>query len=159
MKKILLVILLLLFVTPVHASDLKGLLVIPSINVREEIGFAPLENRTWDAKYWAGRVAHLGGTGWVDDPQYTVVLVSHDGGPLHDIPLLKNGDFIYIYDGKWEAVYQVSSSWITHWTDTSPIMPTTTPTLTMIICWGVEDRYIVRADRISLRDQFTGEQK
>jgi len=144
-----------------------GVLVIPSLNVREAVWEATLVDGVWNPGAWAGRVAHLGGTGWLRGEDgcrqdtYTIALVSHNGGPLASIPSLQLGNIIYLYDGKWEFVYLVTETGVVEWQNMYPVMPTQIPTLTLFICWGTFDsqrqdynqRYYVRAERIEVREQ------
>lgn len=144
-----------------------GVLVIPDLGLHEAVWEAPLVDGGWNPDAWAGRVAHLGGTGWLRgedgcrQDSFTITLVSHNGGALQSIPSLRLGNIIYLYDGKWEFIYQVAETGIVDWQNMYPVMPTAFPTLTLFICWGIYDsqrqdydqRYYVRAERINVREQ------
>lgn len=123
----------------------KGTLVIPAIGVNEPIYFAPLENKTWDPIYWNQRVAHLGGTDWHGN--FNTVLVSHSFGPLQHIPDLLLGDEIWVYIDGYQYIYIVDTIYTTHWTDISPVQPTRSGIITLIICVNDEYRYIVQGYR------------
>lgn len=168
MIKVVYIFLLLTSLAPSGARDLPlGLLVVPALNLREQVWEAPLVDGVWDPVAWAGRVAHLDGTAWMRDEdgcrqdRYTIALVSHDGGPLAGIPSLQKGNMLYLYDGKWEFIYVVTEIGVVDWQNMYPVMPTNSPTLTLFICWGTWDdqrqdynqRYYVRAERIEVREQ------
>lgn len=106
--------------------------------------FAPMENNTWKSQYWENSVAHLGATGWLD--QYNTVLVSHTDGPLHDILYLQVGDDVLVWDANTIRLYKVVSIQIVSKYAVEVIDQFNGSALTLMVCYGDDYRYVVRAE-------------
>jgi LPXTG-site transpeptidase (sortase) family protein len=134
-----------------------GHLYIPSQNIDEDIYFSRLSNRQWDRSVWDnGNVAWLDQTGWIDS-DFNTALVSHTDGPLHDILWMAVGDLVYIEDDQYIATYVVTETIIEDVNDVLSVTSQTGgPRMTMSVCFGVNQRYIVRAERVSLEAKAVG---
>lgn len=108
--------------------------------------YAPRYEDSWVTVWDGGHVAYLEETGSIFD--YNMVFVSHDTGPLKDIPQLKRQAIIYVYTNEYEVLYYVTKSSIVYWQELWPVMPTDHPVLTLIICYGNNYRYVVQADQL-----------
>lgn len=139
------------FTAPYETEHPVGHLLIPSQNIDEDIYLSRLNNRTWDRSVWdAGNVAWLDQTGWIYD-DFNTALVSHTNGPLHDILWLAVGDLIYIDDGNYVATYIVTETIIRDVTDILSVTSQSHgPMVTLSVCFGDHERYVVRAERVSL---------
>lgn len=130
-----------------------GHLSIPSQGIEQDIYLSEYdqETYTWDQSVWdADRVAWLDQTGWIDTDLNTA-FVSHTDGPLHDILWMAVGDYVYVSDSNYVATYIVTETIITSEYDVIAVVAQSGgPRMTMSVCWGNQERYIVRATRVSL---------
>lgn len=149
MKKLLLLfIFLFTLVTPAHAEEAKGVIIIPSIDLNEPITTIKLVDNQFDTSNmeFAGWVE---GTSWVNTEWGRTVIIGHTPGAFMNVHNIQKGDSITVLSEDTPYYYEVfeiippTNIWDVHW-----IMPTDVPTLTIITCEG-DLRRIVNA---SLKD-------
>lgn len=134
MRTILFMICLMLIVgqgSIAQADAPRGWLIIPDIALYTPVGYAPIVNREYVMP--SGGVVHLEGTTWVSDEWGRAVLVGHNPGMFAGLPdLIIGARIVIISDGDVHE-YRVTERHITP-DDTRWLMPTKTPTLTLITC-------------------------
>jgi LPXTG-site transpeptidase (sortase) family protein len=146
MKKLLIVILIFSFITPVHAGEPEGTLIIPSLSLYKPIQFIPLIDKQYDLTELGYGAARLDGTVWDDVSWGRTVLVGHTPGGFEDINQLKMNDKIIILTKTAAFSYIVFDNFLTTVDDVQWLMPTTEHELLLITCEG-ELRRIIRARR------------
>jgi LPXTG-site transpeptidase (sortase) family protein len=134
MAKWLLILALVLLVCaarPVRADGPRGWLIIPSIDLYTTIDPAPIVDQQYVIPAYGA--AHLDGTAWVDDGAYRVVLAGHTPGTFDRLHEVGQGDRIIVNSHLAAYDFRVTRRLVTgdtvHW-----LMPTDTPTLTLITC-------------------------
>lgn len=123
---------------------LLGTLIIPDINLYEPIHSLPVENRTYDTSDLDYGAAFLEGTSWNDLNWGRTVIIGHTPGAFENLTQLEIGDRIILLTDTYTLEYYVGDIHIVDVTDTSWLMPTDVPTLTLITCYG-EQRLIINA--------------
>jgi len=138
-------------VVPVSAEDPIGYLYIQSLGLHEAIYDAPLQQQSdgsfmWDESDWDNNVAHLSGQGmyWIGS-NVRVVLVGHNPGIFGSLFNLNVGDLVKIKVGSIWYTYSVTNKYITSVTDVGPVQPTPQNILTLITCWGTNQRLVIEA--------------
>ncbi len=125
-----------------------GALYVPAIDLLAGYDGVPLDAGigTWPLDNLGGGVALLEGTGWFEHAgamRGRLVLAGHTPGGFARAHDLAPGDVLYV------IAPEVHRCTVTDWLVTTPddmrwVMPTNTPTLTLITCEG-EARRIVNA--------------
>ncbi len=123
---------------------LIGTLIIPDAGVYEPIHFLPIENRTYDTSELNYGAVFLEGTSWNDLDWGRTVIIGHTPGAFENLTQLELGDRIILLTDLYELEYYVGDIHVVEVTDTSWLMPTGVPTLTLITCYG-DQRLVINA--------------
>lgn len=126
---------------------LIGTLIIPDINVYEPVHSLSLENRTYDTSELNYGAMFLEGTSWNDPDWGRTVIIGHTPGAFENLTQLEIGDRIILLTDLYTWEYIVNDIQIVAVTDTSWLMPTDVPTLTLITCYG-EQRLVITSNRV-----------
>ena len=123
---------------------LVGTLIIPGINLYEPIHSLPLENRTYDTSELYYGVNFLEGTSWNDPGWGRTVLIGHTPGAFENLTQLEIGDRLILLTNTYTLEYYVGDIHVVDVSDEHWLMPTDTPTLTLITCYG-NKRLVINA--------------
>lgn len=148
MKKVLFILLIVIYIVqPVRAQD-RGWLFIPDLWLSTSIGTIPIIDNEYDMEAVGQGVGWLEQTAWIDDTWARIVLGSHSTGEFSSLDRLEVGSWIYVADyphsTKVEG-YRVEKIIITTPDDIRWLQPTENETLTLITCYG-DLRLIVHAE-------------
>lgn len=138
MKKTLLLFLILLYLaSPVKAQNgSKGLLIINSIDLVEQIYTCPLINK--EHQILPRSVCWLEDTEWIDGtPEFNLVLAGHTPGVFSDLIYVQIGDIFSISRPPEVHRYIIAERYITYTNDPAWVSPFLTPhRVTFITCHG-----------------------
>lgn len=123
---------------------LVGTLIISDINLYEPIHSLPIENRTYDTSELNYGANFLEGTSWNDLEWGRTVIIGHTPGAFENLIQLEVGDRIILLTDLYSLEYYVGDIRVVAVEDTSWLMPTSVPTLTLITCYG-NQRLVINA--------------
>jgi sortase A len=139
--------LLLLLPAPVQAASGTHL-YIPRLALSAPVGECALVDHEYDTTRLGNGVCHLEGTATIDHDWARIVLAGHTPGAFSDLPLLRPGDDIVLWNARAVEVYRVELLVVVPVNDTSWLYPTATETLVLITCTqNAQQRLIVQAKR------------
>jgi len=119
---------------------------IKSIDLALPVILSPLVNNTWEVKNNVANYAQ--GTSLIDTNNGNIGIYGHDKDNIFG--LIKNisvGDEIFLFSGKFKAIYTVEESFVSNPERVDVFSPTDEPSLTLVTCDGIfsDQRYVVRA--------------
>ncbi len=142
MRRLLVILCLVFLLMPIGTARAAplGWIIIPDVAMYSPIGYAPIINREYIMP--SGGVVHLEGTTWVNDDWGRVVLAGHNPGMFAGLPDLTVGAQIVIVADGIVHDYRMTDRHITS-DDTGWLMPTKTPTLTLITCLDRGETWLI----------------
>lgn len=147
MRRLSLLVVLILLALPTPARADTGLhLYIPRLLLDVPVGECALVGDQYDLTRLGNGICHLEGTATLDTGWARIVLAGHTPGGFAELPELREGDQIMVWDGAQVKTYTVRLVAVVGVSDTQWLMPTPDDTLTLITCAGAR-RLIIFATR------------
>ena len=148
MRRLVLICVLLLVLVPVPTARAdSGLhLYIPRVALDVRVGECAIVGDQYDTTQLGQGVCHLEGTATLEMDWARIVLAGHTPGGFADLPLLRAGDQVVLWDAARVEAYRVQTVAIVPAEDIRWLMPTADETLTLITCDG-DRRLVVHALR------------
>lgn len=135
----------------INTGLIPEVISIESIELNLPIVSRPLIKNTWEVKDGVANYAE--GTSLINMNSGNIGIYGHDRDYVFSsIKNLSIGDQIFLFSGKFKAIYTIEKSFVSEPENVDVFYPTDEPLLTLVTCDGVfsNQRYIIRAkfDRI-----------